>query len=289
MSIGLDYTQRIAPSALKAAGVTLVCRYIAPQDWKVIHQAEYDELLRNGFKLYLNWESSARDWGDGAAGGKEDGVRAVRMAKALGYPAGSIIIGSADYDATDMNVIRAYGSAFKAAIEAGGYKAGVYGPWDVLSVCQNLGFAFYWQTMSRAFSGWRNANLHPATNLWQKGYKTVGGVQADWNQIIRLPDEGTSQGELDVELTDGIVVPNYDHDPALPDNQPMTVAVALGVAAQRSWQALQAAKRVEEDLAELKTAVADLNVSVPELDYDRLSDLVVQKLGHLKFVAEPEA
>lgn len=190
MTIGLDYTSRISPAALKAAGASVICRYIAPQAWKVISKSEYNELISNGFTVYLNWESAATDWSGGAAAGASHGKQAAAMAHALGYPAGSIIIGSCDYDisVTAANTVgHAYGAAFKAALEAGGYKAGVYGPTNILDVCEILGYSFFWQTMSTGFSGGKNRNQHSATNLWQKGYKTVAGQQCDYSTIIRLP------------------------------------------------------------------------------------------------------
>src|SRR4051812_17245924 len=98
MSIALDYTARISPSALKAADVSLVFRYIAPQKWKVITSHEYAELKAAGIQVILNWESSADDWKDGSNGGSTDAALAVAQAKALGYPLGSWIVGSADFD-----------------------------------------------------------------------------------------------------------------------------------------------------------------------------------------------
>lgn len=181
--IALDYTSRIDPNAIKAAGATVVCRYIAPQAWKVIHQAEYNELKAAGIQVILNWESSANDWSGGSGAGTSHGNQASAMADALGYPKGSVIIGSCDFDANAVSV-EPYAQAFKVALEAHGFKAGVYAPYNVLSMCQNHGYAFYWQTMS---TGWaNNSRQHPAANLWQKGHKTVGGQDCDWSQIINV-------------------------------------------------------------------------------------------------------
>lgn len=289
MSIGLDYTSRIPPDVLKAADVSVVCRYIAPQSWKVITKSEYEELKRAGITIYLNWESAANDWADGAAGGTADGTRAVNMAKALGYPAGSIIIGSADYDAKNMSVVREYASAFQAALAKGGYRAGVYGPYYVLTECQKLGYSFYWQTMSTSFSDGKNRNLHPATNLWQKGYKTVAGHQCDWSRIINLPSAGGQVGqaeEPDVNLTDTVHLPNWDNDPNFQE-QDLTVAVALAVSAERSYQALRAAQGLKTDVDALKALVQGLNAPAqPDVDYDLLADKVAERLGKLVFKVE---
>lgn len=183
MGIGLDYTSRIAPAALAAVGATVICRYIAPQAWKTINQSEYNELRQSGFTVFLNWESSATDWSGGSGAGTQHGNMASAMARVRGYPPGSIIIGSCDFDA-NANSVRPYAQAFKRAVNNGGYGAGVYGPYNVLSMCQQEGYSFFWQCMSTGFAG--NSKLHPATNLWQKGHRTVGGQDCDWSQIINI-------------------------------------------------------------------------------------------------------
>lgn len=207
MSIALDYTSRIVPSALHAAGATVVCRYIAPQAWKTITASEYAELRAAGIQVILNWESSANDWLDGATGGRADGLSAVAKARALGYPAGSVIVGSADFNATagQRGAVLAYADAFAAALRAGGYAPGVYGPWDVLDwVAGHGGYVFFWQAgMSTAWSGGRNRNQHPRANLRQRGHKTVGGHDTDWNEIINV---GTAPASAPASLDTGEIV-----------------------------------------------------------------------------------
>lgn len=46
----------------------------------------------------------------------------------------------------------------------------------------------------------------------------------------------------DMKLDDGFTIPNYDGDPALPAVENTSVKVALGVASQRSWQAMRNTK-----------------------------------------------
>ncbi len=206
--IALDYTTRIDPAALKAAGVTDVCRYLSwPYYWagqthsylnpKIIQQAEFDELAAAGIGVTLNWEYDGRDWMSGADGGAAHAAEAVRQAKALGYPAGCAIPGSADFDMTRaqwLSAGRAYGAAYRDGIRAGGYREGVYGSWDVLAWCADeLGYRMFWQSMSTAYSGGRNAKAWPFAHLWQRGYKTVGGVTGDRNDIL-IPDWGQHKG-----------------------------------------------------------------------------------------------
>lgn len=192
--IVLDYTNRIDPTALKAVGAIGVCRYLswASAAWKVIGKAEYDELAANGIERYLNWEFDARDWA--TANGGVHGIEAVRQAKALGHPAGKVIIGSADFDmswAGWQSTGHAYASAFADAIRRGGYRPGVYGPWDVLQWVADAGIMdVFWQAgMSKAWSQGRNANPHPLAILRQMGHMNVAGTDTDWNEI-RIPSGG---------------------------------------------------------------------------------------------------
>lgn len=193
--IVLDYTSRIAPDALRAAGVVGVCRYlslpIASTAWKRIGWAEYRELVTNGFDVTLNWEYDARDWNGQAGLGTAHGAMAVAQAKALDYPAGKVIVGSADFDMTRAEWLSngmAYGAAYRDAIRKGGYRPGVYGPWDVLEWCKGIGYDAFWQAgMSTAWSNGRNAKPWPGAHFRQRAHLWVGGHDTDYNDILINP------------------------------------------------------------------------------------------------------
>lgn len=191
--IVVDYTARIPPDALKASGVVGVCRYIsmpiAKTAWKRITQAEYNELVNAGIQVTLNWEYDARDWMGGQADGIRHGQLAVQQARYLGYPTGSVIVGSADFDMTLsewQSQGKAYATAFATEIRKGGYVAGVYGPIAVLESCARLGtYGFYWQAgMSTAWSNGRNKVTSSLANIIQRGHKLIAGQDTDWNEII---------------------------------------------------------------------------------------------------------
>jgi hypothetical protein len=207
MVIALDYTTRIDPSALRAAGASDVLRYLKPDRVPAyrITLTEYRELLAAGIGVTLNWEYDAHDWltSNGAAHGAE----AVRQALALGYPRGCTIIGSADFDMTRtswVNMGRAYALGFASAVRSGGYRPGVYGPWDVLTwVHDEVIMDRFWQAgMSTAWSGGRNAARWPGAHLRQRGHKTVDEQDTDWNEIL-IPAWGQAREGI-VELTDKV-------------------------------------------------------------------------------------
>jgi hypothetical protein len=156
----------------------------------VIHQDEFNRLHAAEFDILLNWEYSADDWLGGAAAGQAHGTEAARQARALGYPTGRAIPGSADFDMTLSQwngAGRAYAQAYSGAVRAGGYLPGVYGSWDVLTWCRDTGwFGMYWQAgLATGWSGGRNAQLWPGAHLRQRRTGTIAGVDVDFNDIIQ--------------------------------------------------------------------------------------------------------
>jgi hypothetical protein len=168
--------------------------------WKRITSAEYDQLCAAGFDVLLNFEYAATDWLGGSSAGAAHAAAAVAEAKALGYPAGCAIPGSADFNMTRAQWDTsgaAYARAYRDGIRSGGYTPGVYGPWDVLGWCQQLGgFGMFWQAgMSTAWSGGRNAQPWPGAHLRQRGHITIGGIDCDYNDVLEA-SYGQAGGDM---------------------------------------------------------------------------------------------
>lgn len=192
MGIAVDYIHRINPTALKAADVVAVSRYLSYPSTlgKVIGYDEYLELTNAGLQVVLNWEWVARDWAGGGMIGAQHASEAVRQARLLGYPQGDCVIGSCDYDVQNVAEIVAYASAFRDVVHGAGYTVGVYGPTNVIDWCAANGFDVFWQSMSTGFTAGRNATLNPHTDWWQQGSITIAGQQCDKNTIIRSISSG---------------------------------------------------------------------------------------------------
>lgn len=200
--IVVDYSAgRIAPNALKAAGVVGVCRYLS---WaglsKVIHKPEYDELVAAGLIVTLNWEGIGTDWLGGGPAGLSHALSAVAQAKALGYPKGREIMGSADFDMSrnQWNLAgRAYAIAFANTVRAGGYRPGVYGPYNVLQWVkdENIMDAFWQAGMSHAWTN--NDRVWPGAHLFQRAHLTIAGTDTDYNDILVTPlwGKATTKGK----------------------------------------------------------------------------------------------
>lgn len=96
----------------------------------------------------------------------------------------------------------------------------------------------------RAFYGHDDMRL-----AWGGTTHTDPGPGFPWDRLFEAVNDALN-GD-DMATTDPIDIPNYDGDPALPAVERTTVGTALGVASQRSWQALAAARRVEVKVDQL--------------------------------------
>jgi hypothetical protein len=208
MNIAVDYTSRIDPDFLLAAGVTDVMRYVSyvpGGTWKNITADEHQELLAAGINVTLNWEWDAHDWLQ-APNAVSHAATAIGWAKKFDYPTGSTIVGSADFDMTrhEWDVAgSAYWAQFHHIIATAGYKAGVYGPSDVLQWVADSGrpASCYWQAgMSTAWSSGRNRLRWPGAHLRQLHRTTIGGKEADFNEIL-IPDWGQQRMATDLNLS----------------------------------------------------------------------------------------
>lgn len=197
----IDCTSSPSIDALRNAGITGVIRYLTWQYYwagtnhnfynpKLIVPSEYDTLTANGFDVVLNWEFDAEDWLSGATGGTAHAVEAVRQAQALGYPQGSAIYFSCDFNMTLQQWSasgKPYASAASSIVRASNFRMGVYGPYDVLTWCQDAGLTdCFWQAgMSTSWSGGRNASTWPNAHLRQIYQQSIGGIDCDVNEVLQ--------------------------------------------------------------------------------------------------------
>lgn len=203
--IGYDYTARIPPAALKAAGCSVAFRYVMPQTpyWvKALRNAEAQELLAAGIPIVSNFESSANREDGGAQAGHDDAVTLVADWKALGAPSGLIGWFSADWDVqpSEIPAVLAYLNA--AASVLGGKKyVGCYGGLRAVSAAMDAGFGG-WQTVA-----WSDGKWDPRAAARQTGRQLmVGGVQVDENVIINLAALGAWGGPASTPTPGGDTV-----------------------------------------------------------------------------------
>jgi hypothetical protein len=186
---GLDYSWARPPvSVLKAYGIKFVCRYLSWPSGKVITKSEYDNYVRNGIEVFLNWEFAARDGQGGSYAGRIHAQEAVRQAKNLGYPRGATIYFSiADFDVFGTNSVAAcdaYALAARTVTRAAGYRFGVYGSDRYLEHLRSIGLLDDgWQSPS-TFSRYRVV-YNPKNAVWQHNLDTnFHGYSVDLNTRV---------------------------------------------------------------------------------------------------------
>lgn len=191
--IGYDYTARIAPAALKAAGCAVAFRYVMPQTpyWvKALRNAEAQELLAAGIPIVSNFESSANREDGGAQAGHDDAVTLLADWKALGAPSGLIGWFSADWDVqpSEIPAVLAYLNAAASVLGDKKY-VGCYGGLRAVSAAMDAGFGG-WQTVA-----WSGGKWDARAAARQTGRQLmVGGVQVDENLITNLAALGAWGG-----------------------------------------------------------------------------------------------
>lgn len=158
MIIGFDADQDCSHVATLAVsrGAAFVARYL-----KNLSAAEAQALSDAGLKIVSIFESGAKEALTGAPGGLRDGAKALQQAQALGQPAGSCIMATADFDeqSSQDGASLAYLRAFKSQI--GAYTLGVYGNGALCYACLDQGIAAY--TWLAGGSGMRGTKAFAAS------------------------------------------------------------------------------------------------------------------------------
>lgn len=177
--IGFDYTDRIAPVALKAAGCQVVFRYLSNPGWpKNLTLAEAQELHAAGIAIVLNYETSGTFMLGGYGAGQECARSARAQATALGAPATARIYYSADFDVTAAQVSIVMAFLQGAASVDGAAEVDEYGGLRLAQAAAAAGMR-PWQTVA-----WSGGMWEPRDVARQTGeQRYVGGVQVDVNEI----------------------------------------------------------------------------------------------------------
>ena len=182
---GLDYSfARPNLAVVKSQGYDFVCRYLSwlPNS-KVIGPGERDYILGQGLNLALNWECDARDGLGGSSAGDAHGREAVRQAINLGYPRGSSIYFSYDWDVTEgqQNIVNAHARAAGQHVLDSGYRMAAYGGYYLIKRLFDAGLIDDgWQAFA-----WSGGNWDKRAALRQiRNGVTVGGGDCDIDQAV---------------------------------------------------------------------------------------------------------
>lgn len=178
---GADYAfTHPSPAALKAAGITFVCRYLSTDPAKDINATELAALHEAGISVVLNWETTADFTLGGASRGMVDARSARAQANALGAPGSIPIYYSADFDVTSSQIATVLDYLHGAA-DAEGSKSlvGVYGGYAVVKAAIDAGF-LGWQTYAWSGGQWDPRAVIRQTHNGQD----IGGVSIDLDEAV---------------------------------------------------------------------------------------------------------
>ena len=194
MTAVIDTNVYTAPhlSALKAAGVKTIIRYLSPinpKGEKCIKPAEAHAIAAAGLRLALVCEG----WGDFAHGGisagagTRDGEWCAAYAPTVGAPAAAGLFFAVDVDANAAQIrklVIPYFAAIADAFKAAGrkYRGGVYGSGAVCTAVTAAALAeLPWLSCSL---GWAGSRAYLAEKRWalaQHPPRLVAGIDCDTN------------------------------------------------------------------------------------------------------------
>jgi hypothetical protein len=277
-----------SPAALKKAGITFACRYLATDTSKALSKAEAAALAEVGIWSVVVWETTAKRMLTGKLGGVADAKAAAAQAAACGMPPSRPIYFAADWDATlgQQTAINAYLDG--AASVLGRARVGIYGGYYPVKRALDAGKAVWaWQT--RAWSG---GQWDQRAHIRQGAYVTIGGVQCDANTAMKsdvgqwmpdlIPEEDTV---ADLTLRTEVPVPDWVAAkwPAPKGDDPHTILLQTALASGygHARRAADAAEQASAQLTALTTQVADLKERVgqlqagQEIDYAKLAAALI--------------
>lgn len=161
----VDYSfSRFTVAQLRAAGVTVVCRYLTGSG-KAISAQELAADLFGGIAVVLVFEVGANDASGGFAAGAANARAANAALLALGLPLSTPVYFAADTDYPNPAAALPYYQGI-ASVRPGSTN-GCYGEAALIDLLFADGLAgFGWESESTSFPG--NGALSPHVALWQK-------------------------------------------------------------------------------------------------------------------------
>ncbi|MCQ4364537.1 DUF1906 domain-containing protein [Mycobacterium gordonae] len=192
----VDYSAGV-PSAeqIRAAGYAGAVRYVSDprEDWmrgKPLRKQEADDLRSHGLAVVSNYQfgkAATADWKGGAAQGRKDAERGLRLHTEAGGPNTAPIYVSIDACPSEQEwntQCRPYLLAWQERL--GKERMGVYCNFPCIewAIRDGIGTYFWMHNWDEGYSG---GQVHPAAHLHQFEIdkQRVGGVGVDRNRILR--------------------------------------------------------------------------------------------------------
>jgi hypothetical protein len=186
MTFGLDYSSgRPSAAAMKAKGVSFVCRYIGStvrgtgRSAKWLTPSEAKANHDGGRAVVVVFETTAKRAEAGHAAGVADAHTAVAELAYCGLPADTVVYLAVDYDTTVGPNVTGYFQG--AASVLGLARTGGYGGYKVIKALFDKKLATYgWQTYAWSGGKWdARAQIQQYSNN-----ETVGGASVDYDRAM---------------------------------------------------------------------------------------------------------
>jgi hypothetical protein len=182
LSFGIDFAAKPpTPLALKAHGVTFVCRYLSsPGNLKNITAPEVLTTRAAGIDIVLVFETAAARALSGRAAGEQDARSARAQARLVGLPAAPIFF-AVDFDATPREQVKINAYLAGAAYVLGYAKTGVYGGFYVVKRALDSKVCKYaWQTYAWSGGKWdKRAHIQQYRNA-----QSLAGISVDFDRSM---------------------------------------------------------------------------------------------------------
>jgi hypothetical protein len=193
MSLGLDYVTGPPIAALKAAGVTFVCRYFsevnALTQVKLLTPAEAKMLSAAGIAIVSNFEWYGNRAAEGFASGVADAHIADAQHKACGGPADRPIYFSVDFNTAATSNIIDYFKGAESVLGIG--RVGAYGGYECIKGLFDAGaIRWGWQTYAWSGGAW---DVRAHIQQYENGV-TLDGHDVDYNRSMHSDFGQWTQG-----------------------------------------------------------------------------------------------
>jgi hypothetical protein len=175
---GVDYyaAEGVNLQALKAKGVTFICRYLGEPASKVLDAAEANAITKAGMDIVTVWETEAERVLEDYGAGEADARDAKAQLHAAGAPDTSVAYFAVDFEAEPSQYLRILGYFQGAQKVLGADRVGVYGGYGIVhELLTNNHVRFGWQTLA-----WSKGLWSPHAQLRQIEIETyLAGVHCD--------------------------------------------------------------------------------------------------------------
>src|SRR5882762_4380329 len=247
---GVDYVSGPAIDALKAAGVTFVCRYLSQENEqtkiKLLSLGEAKMLSQAGIPIVSNYEWYANRAIEGRASGVPDAQIAAAQHAACGGPASKPIYFSVDEDVSGDQVadyFRGVSSVIGLA------RTGAYGSYRVLKyLFDNHLITWGWQAYAWSGGQWE---IRAHIQQYQNGM-SIAGASVDYNRAIKsdfgqwLVGQAVSAERTNdmIDITDKWVATYFKEVAVSPHRWQCNNGQSLFAGVLAGWRAMNGAPRL---------------------------------------------